>query len=69
MAAVICKKEISTKLGGYYSTFGGNPVSCAMGLAVLDVLHNEKLMSSANSVGIFLRGTLNTLKVNDMNYL
>jgi 4-aminobutyrate aminotransferase-like enzyme len=35
MAAVICKKEISTKLGGYFSTFGGNPVSCAMGLAVL----------------------------------
>jgi len=62
MAAVICKKEISTKLGGYYSTFGGNPVSCAMGLAVLDVLHNEKLMSSAHNVGVFLRGTLNTLK-------
>jgi 4-aminobutyrate aminotransferase-like enzyme len=35
MAAVICKKEISAKLGGYYSTFGGNPVSCAMGIAVL----------------------------------
>ena len=35
MAAVICKKEISAKLGGYYSTFGGNPVSCSSGLAVL----------------------------------
>ena len=43
MAAVICKKEISTKLGGYYSTFGGNPVSCAMGLAVLVRIDLTKL--------------------------
>ena len=31
--------------------FGGNPVACAMGMAVLEVIDNEKLMSSAKSVG------------------
>lgn len=31
--------------------FGGNPVACAIGMAVLDVIHNEKLMSSARNVG------------------
>ena len=32
MGAVICSKEISDKLGGgYFSTFGGNPVSCSIG--------------------------------------
>lgn len=51
MAAVICTKEVSDRLGGYFSTFGGNPVSCSVGLAVLDVISNEKLMSSAKRVG------------------
>ena len=64
LAAVICTKEISDKLGGYFSTFGGNPVACAMGLAVLDVVHNEKLMSSAKSVGRLLGMGLNDIKVN-----
>lgn len=31
--------------------FGGNPVACAVGMAVLDVIENEKLMASARSVG------------------
>ena len=34
--------------------FGGNPVSCAIGLAVLDVIRNEQLMSSAKFVGRIL---------------
>ena len=31
MGAVICSREISDRLNGYYSTFGGNPVSCTIG--------------------------------------
>ena len=31
--------------------FGGNPVACAMGMAVLDVIKNEQLLSSAKFVG------------------
>lgn len=35
----------------YFNTFGGNPVSCAVGNAVLDVLEEEQLMSNACQVG------------------
>ena len=31
--------------------FGGSPVACALGIAVLDVIRNEQLISSAKSVG------------------
>ena len=61
--AVITSNRISKRLGAYFSTFGGNPVSCAIGLAVLDVIKNENLMSSARNVGQMLREQLNTLKV------
>ncbi|XP_013382484.1 5-phosphohydroxy-L-lysine phospho-lyase [Lingula anatina] len=51
MSAVITRREIADSLKEFSSGFGGNPVSCSMGLAVLDVIKNEKLMSSAKSVG------------------
>lgn len=35
----------------FFSTFGGNPVSCAVGLAVLDVIHDEQLQAHALRVG------------------
>lgn len=35
----------------YFNTFGGNPVSCAAGMAVLDVLQQERLLENARSVG------------------
>lgn len=35
----------------YFNTFGGNPVSCAAAIAVLDELEQEKLMDSAKNVG------------------
>ena len=35
----------------YFNTFGGNPVSCAAGLAVLDVVRDERLMVHAFDVG------------------
>jgi 4-aminobutyrate aminotransferase-like enzyme len=37
---------------------GGNPVSCAAGLAVLEVLEEEQLMSHAHKVGTYLRTKL-----------
>ena len=39
---------------GYFNTFGGNPVSCAVGLAVLDVLESEKLVENAAEVGAYV---------------
>ncbi len=45
----------------YFNTFGGNPVSCAAALAVLDVLRDEKLMENAARVGAYLRDGLRSL--------
>ena len=46
----------------FFSTFGGNPVSCAIGLAVLDVIEKEQLQQHALILGIhFKRGLLNLM--------
>jgi len=65
LAAVVTTPEVaaSFKTGmEYFNTFGGNPVSCAVGLAVLDVLEEEKLQSNAFEVGRLLRTGLERLK-------
>ncbi|XP_040604494.1 5-phosphohydroxy-L-lysine phospho-lyase isoform X2 [Mesocricetus auratus] len=46
----------------YFNTFGGNPVSCAVGLAVLDVLETEQLQAHATNVGSFLMEHLSQQK-------
>jgi 4-aminobutyrate aminotransferase-like enzyme/Ser/Thr protein kinase RdoA (MazF antagonist) len=43
---------------GLFSTFGGNAVAAAAGLAVLDVLEREELMVNAASTGAYLRRQL-----------
>jgi len=63
MGAVFCSREVSDRLGSYFSTFGGNPVACAIGLSVLEVIKNEKLISSASMVGKHLQKSL--LKIKD----
>ncbi len=45
----------------YFSTFGGNTVSCAVGLAVLDVVRDEGLQSHALRVGNYLLGKIRPL--------
>jgi 4-aminobutyrate aminotransferase-like enzyme len=45
----------------YFNTFGGNPVSCAAAMAVLDVLRDEGLMRNAATVGAYLRAGLRDL--------
>lgn len=42
----------------YFNTFGGSPVACAVGLAVLDVVERELLISNARSVGTHLLDAL-----------
>ena len=57
MAAVVTSKEIADKFNNgieYFNSFGGNPVSCAIGLSVLDVIKNENLQKSSESVGNYL---------------
>ncbi len=40
---------------GLFSTFGGNPVACAGGTAVLDVIEDEDLVNNAQTTGTYLR--------------
>lgn len=54
LGAVVTKKEIAMAFANgmeFFSTFGGNPVSCAIGNAVLHVIENEKLQVNALNVG------------------
>jgi 4-aminobutyrate aminotransferase-like enzyme len=46
----------------YFNTYGGNPVSCAVGLAVLEVIQNEALQENARLVGAYLLERLSQLK-------
>jgi len=46
----------------YFNTFGGNPVSCAAALAVLDEIEDQNLIANAKRVGDYARGRLNALK-------
>ncbi|PYP66761.1 MAG: hypothetical protein DMD26_06775 [Gemmatimonadetes bacterium] len=54
LGAVVAKREIAEAFANgmeYFSTFGGNQVSCAIGLAVLDVVRDEQLQPRALRVG------------------
>jgi 4-aminobutyrate aminotransferase-like enzyme/Ser/Thr protein kinase RdoA (MazF antagonist) len=58
LAAVVTRPEIAEALAdetGYFNTFGGNPVSCAAGLAVLEVIEVEGLQHNALVMGNYLR--------------
>jgi 4-aminobutyrate aminotransferase-like enzyme len=54
LGAVVTTPEIADAFANgmeYFNTFGGNPVSCEIGLAVLDVLRDEELPERAHRVG------------------
>ena len=64
IAAMVVKPEIVKRFGSqsrYFNTFGGNPVSCAAGMAVLDVIENEGLQRNAYAVGRQLLADLRAL--------
>jgi 4-aminobutyrate aminotransferase/(S)-3-amino-2-methylpropionate transaminase len=53
--------------GGLGGTFGGPPIACAAGIAVLDVIKEEKLLDRANEIGKRIRAKLETFeKRNDL---
>ncbi|HEY2460297.1 MAG TPA: aminotransferase class III-fold pyridoxal phosphate-dependent enzyme [Candidatus Acidoferrum sp.] len=65
LAAVITTQEIAASFDNgmeFFSTFGGNPVACAAGLAVLDVLQEEGLQQNALQVGNYLKSALEELQ-------
>ncbi len=66
MAAVITTPAIARSFDNgmeYFNTFGGNPVSCAVGIAVLDVIEEERLQGNALLVGGYLKAELERLAI------
>jgi 4-aminobutyrate aminotransferase-like enzyme len=64
LAGVVGRAELINGFGGrgmYFNTFGGNPVACAVGLAVLEVIEQEGLVEKAHMVGEHLRVGLGAL--------
>jgi 4-aminobutyrate aminotransferase-like enzyme len=64
LAAVATTPEIAAafaRRSGYFNTFGGNPVSAAVGLAVLDVIEEERILQGVHAAGEFLRQGLQAL--------
>ena len=64
LGAVVTTPEIAKSFANgmeYFNTFGGNPVSCAVGLAVLDVIRDEELQENAREVGQYFMDALRKL--------
>ena len=64
LGAVVTTPEIAASFDNgmeFFSSFGGNPVSAAIGLAVLDVLERDKLQEHAAVVGGTLKANLASL--------
>jgi 4-aminobutyrate aminotransferase-like enzyme len=65
LAAVVTTPQIARSFVTgmeYFNTFGGNPVSCTIGLAVLDTIRDERLMANAAAVGGYLSAGLRELQ-------
>jgi len=61
LAGIVGRRDLLerfTRDNMYFNTFGGNPVSAAVGSAVLDVIEEEGLMESARRVGAYTLGRL-----------
>jgi 4-aminobutyrate aminotransferase-like enzyme len=57
LAGIVTRRDLVesfSKKAHYFKPFGGNPVSCAAGLAVLDIIDRENLQRNALDVGQFI---------------
>jgi len=65
LAAVVTTQAIAESFETgmeFFSSFGGNPVSCAIGMAVLDVLEEELLPQNSLMTGQYFQDQMNLLK-------
>ncbi len=65
LAAVVTTQTIAEHFYNgmeYFNTFGGNPLSCAVGMAVLDVIEEQGLQHKAKSLGAYFKSELEKLK-------
>jgi 4-aminobutyrate aminotransferase len=68
LAAIVSSRELQERwgLGAHGTTFGGNPVSCAAGIAVLETIQAEGLVANAAARGQQLETGLRTLTAKDV---
>jgi 4-aminobutyrate aminotransferase-like enzyme len=65
VAAVVARPDVMAAFReafGYFNTFGGNPVSCAAAMAVLEVIEEEGLLDHAGDVGDYTLGLMQELR-------
>ncbi len=64
VSAVLADNEImlNIKAGEHGSTYGGNPLACAVAMAALQVLKDEKMSENAEAMGLLLRNELEKLQ-------
>ena len=65
IGAVVCTDEIADAFANgmeFFSSFGGNPVSCAVGLEVLNILEEENLQENTLVVGAYYKEELKKLQ-------
>ena len=67
LAALVAPRELHERWGrgAHGSTYGGNPVSCAAGIAVLEVMHEQRLVANAAERGAELTAGLRALQLED----
>ena len=67
IGALLAAKEIAAAFvpGSHGSTFGGNPLATAAGIAVLETILDEEILNNCSRVGKYLLGRLAELKENN----
>ncbi|MCK5172602.1 MAG: aminotransferase class III-fold pyridoxal phosphate-dependent enzyme, partial [Planctomycetes bacterium] len=64
IGAMMAKEDIAASLvpGTHASTFGGNPLACAAGVAVIEAIEEEGLLENAKEMGLYVREKFAALK-------
>ena len=64
VSAVLADNEIMMTIqpGEHGSTYGGNPLACAVAMVALQVIKDENMMENAAEMGALLRGEIQALK-------
>jgi len=72
IAAVVTTKKIADNFNNgmeYFNSFGGNPVSCAVGNAVLDVIEKDNLQKNSKVVGDYFIKKLKNIQKKFPNFI
>lgn len=67
LSAIVARRELHERwgAGAHGSTYGGNPVACAAGIAVLETIRDEGLLANAAERGAELSAGLHALMAED----